>query len=159
MRSTIIAVLLVFVPAVRAQKSPTLAETVSWMHNFADDRGSGANFSGSGCSGVVTWYKTSSKTPDNVQFTFSFSFKDLDPNSVHSVHTIISPPADRNMWRATATTTNNEKKVDVFNYITQQHEQDDVIEGIPFYSGEDAIRFAKALRRAVTLCGGKSSTF
>ena len=159
MRATIIAVLLVFVPAVRAQKTPTLAETISWMHNFADNRGAGANFSGNGCSGVVTWYKSASKTADNVQLTLSFSFKDLDPNSVHSVHSIISPPADRNMWRATATTTNNEKKVDVFNYGTKQHEQDDVIEGIPFYSSEDATRFAKALRRAVTLCGGKSSPF
>jgi hypothetical protein len=64
------------------------------------------------------------------------------------------------MWRATAVTTNNLKKVAVYNHHTKQNEQDDsVIEGIGFRSSEDADRFAKALRHAIVLCGGKPSPF
>jgi len=125
------------------------------MHSFAADRGAGATYDGSGCSGVVTWLETDS----SLYYTFSFSFADLDPNTAKSVHTIISPPALQNMWRATAVTTNNLKKVAVYNYQTKQRVQDSVIEGISFRSDEDADRFAKALHHAIVLCGGKPSAF
>jgi len=133
---------------------PSLQETQAWMHSFAADRGSGAAFEGNGCSATITWLDNGSR-----YYTFSFSFDDLDPNSTRAVQTVASPPALRNMWRATAVTTNNLKKVDVYNYQTKQSVRDSVIDGIPFSSNEDADRFAKALRHATVLCGGKPSAF
>lgn len=56
-------------------------------------------------------------------------------------------------------TTNNLKKMGVYNHQTKQSEQDSVIEGITFTSAEDADRFAKALRHVIVLCGGKPSPF
>jgi hypothetical protein len=50
------------------------------------------------------------------------------------------------------------KKVEVYDNQTKQGTQDSV-EGIPFRTGEDADRFAKALRHAIVLCGGKASPF
>lgn len=133
---------------------PSLQDTQTWMRSFAADRGAGATFEGSGCSGSITWVDNG-----NPEYAFSFSFKDLDPNTAKSVHTIISPPALENMWRATAVTTNNLKKVAVYHYGTKEHTQDSVIEGIPFRTTEDADRFAKALHHAIVLCGGKPSAF
>jgi hypothetical protein len=124
------------------------------MHNFVVDRVTGATFEGTGCSGSITWLDTG-----NPYYTFSFSFGDLDPNIAESQQTVVSPPALQNVWRASAVTTNNLKRVKVYNYQTKENSQDSVIEGISFYSNEDAERFAKALRRAIVLCGGKPSTF
>jgi len=134
---------------------PTLQETQAWMHSFAADRGAGSTYEGSGCSGAVTWLETDG----SLYYTFSFSLKDLDPQSARSVQTVVSPPALANIWRATAVTTNNLKKVAVYNHQTNQHTQDSVIEGINFRTNEDADRFAKALRHAIVLCGGKPSPF
>jgi hypothetical protein len=115
----------------------------------------GATYDGSGCSGTVTWLENGIP-----YYTFSFSLKDLDPPSARSVQTVVSPPALQNMWSATAVTTNNLKKVAVYNHHTRQNEQDDsVIEGTVFRSAEDADRFAKALHHAIGLCGGKPSLF
>jgi len=137
-----------------AATEPSLRETQEWMRSFVADRGASATFEGSGCSGAITWLDEGSS-----YYTFSFSFGDLDPNTAKSVHTVVSPPALQNMWRATAVTTNNLKKVAVYNHQTKQSELDSVIEGIPFRSDEDADRFAKALRHAILLCGGKPSPF
>ena len=135
---------------------PTLQETQSWLHSFAADRGAGATYDGSGCSGAVTWWEANGIP----YYTFSFSLKDLDPQSARSVQTVVSPPALQNMWRATAVTTNNLKKVAVYNHHTRQNEQDDsVIEGTVFRSAEGADRFAKALHHAIVLCGGKPLLF
>lgn len=133
---------------------PTLQETQAWMHDFVADRSADSTFDGNGCSGTITW-----SNDGRPYYLFSFSFKDLDPSTARSVQTIVSPPALQNIWRATAVTTNNLKKVDVYNYDTKQRVQDSVIEGISFRSSEDADRFAKALRHAIVLCVGKPSPF
>lgn len=133
---------------------PSLEETQQWMHSFVVDRGAGGTYEGSSCSGAVTWLEDGSP-----YYTFSFSFKDLDPNTAKSVQTVVSPPAIRNIWRATAVTTNNLKKVAVYNHQTKQSTQDSVIEGISFRSAEDADRFAKALHHTIVVCGGKPSPF
>ena len=57
---------------------------------------------------------------------------------------------------AKADTTNELKKVVVYN--NQSREQQSWVE-ILFRSAEDADRFAKALRHAIVLCGGKPSAF
>lgn len=142
-------------PATKSSDNgPSLRETQAWMHSFVADRGAGATYEGSECSGTITWLEGT-----NPNHTFSFSFSDLDPNTAKSHQTLVSPPVLQNMWRATAVTTNNLQKVNVYNYHTKQSSQDTVIEGIPFYSSEDAERFANALRRAIELCGGKASAF
>ena len=131
-----------------------VSETQAWMHSFVADRGPGATYEGSGCSGSVTWLDTGSP-----YYTFSFSFGDLDPNTAKSVQTVVSPPAFRNVWRASAVTTSNLKKVKVYNHQTKETSQDTVIEGVSFNTSEDADRFAKALRHAIELCGEKPSPF
>jgi len=141
-------------PSPKTKGEPSLHETQAWMRDFVADRGAGATFEGNDCSATITWLYNGN--PDQ---TFSFSFADLDPNTARSVQTIFSPPGLKNMWRATAVTTNNLKKVVVYDYQSKQRVQDTVIEGIPFMSSEDADRFAKALRHAIELCGGKPSSF
>lgn len=139
--------------ATKTESEPSLQETQTWMHSFVADRGSNATYDGRGCSGTITW-------PDSEGYTtFSFSFKDLDPNTAKSVQTVVSPPALRNIWRATAVTTNNLKKVVVYDSHKKESTEDTVIEGIPFLASEDAERFAKALRHMIVLCGGKPSAF
>jgi hypothetical protein len=141
-------------PASKTADEPSLQETQAWIRTFVADRGAGATLEGSGCSATIIWLENGRPI-----YSFSFSFKDLDPNTARSVHSIISPPALYNMWRATAVTTNNLKKVAVYNYDSKETVQDSVIEGIPFRSSEDADRFAKALRHAIVLCDGKPSPF
>jgi hypothetical protein len=51
------------------------------------------------------------------------------------------------------------KKAKVYNHRTKETSQDAVIEGVSFNTSEDAERFAKALRHAIELCGGKPSPF
>jgi hypothetical protein len=139
--------------ASKIQSEPSLQDTQTWMHSFVADRGSGATYEGKDCSGTITW-------PDkNGCTSFSFSFKDLDPNTAKSVQTVVSPPALMNMWRATAVTTSNLKKVVVYDSHTKGSTQDTVIEGISFLTSEDAERFAKALRHMIVVCGGKPSPF
>ena len=82
------------------------------MHSFAADRGAGAIYEGSGCSGTITW-----STKDTEYYSFKFSFGDLDPKAAESVQTVISPPGLQNMWRAAAVTTTNLKKVAVYNLL------------------------------------------
>lgn len=142
-------------PATKSSNNgPSLRETQAWMHSFVAGRGTGATYEGSECSGTVTWLEGG-----NPNYTFSFSFSDLDPNTAKSHQTVVSPPALQNMRRATVLATNNLQKVQVYDYHKKQSSQDTVIEGIPFYSSEDAERFADALRRAIELCGGKPSAF
>ena len=133
---------------------PGLQETQGWMNSFVADRGVGSTYAGGGCSGAVTWLKN-----DSPYYTFSFSLGDLDSNTVTSVHAVVSPPALQNVWRVTAVTTNKLQKVAFDNHQTEQPTHDSGIEGINFRSNEDADRFAKALRHAIVLCGGKPSAF
>src|ERR1700739_381554 len=74
---------------------PNLDEAQAWMHSFVADRGAGATYEGSSCSGSITWLDGG-----NPSYTFSFSLGDLDPSSAKSQHTVVSPPAMQNMWRA-----------------------------------------------------------
>jgi hypothetical protein len=136
-------------------EEPNLEETLAWMHSFSAAEGAGSTFDGTDCSASITWLDSNGSPT----YVFRFSFKDLDPNSAKSVQTVVSPPGLQNMWRATAVTTNNLKKVAVYNYSSKLQVQDNVIEGIPFYRSEDAERFAKALRHAIVVCGGKPSPF
>ena len=141
-------------PASKTVEGASLKETQAWMHSFAADRGDGATFEGSGCSAAITWLDNGSP-----YLTFSFSFKDLDPNTARAIQTVVSPPALQNLWRATAVTTNNLKKVDVYNHNSDVRSRDSVMAGITFHGKEDADRFAKALHNAILLCGGKPSAF
>ena len=133
---------------------PSLQETQAWMNSFVAGRGAGATYAGGGCTGAVTWLENGSP-----YYTFSFSLGDLDPNTPSSVHTVVSPLALQNVWRVTAVTTNKLQRVAFDNHQTLQRTQDSGIEGINFRTNEDADRFAKALRHAIVLCGGKPSPF
>ena len=126
----------------------SLQETQTWMHDFVADRGfEGLTFEGKDCSAVINF-------SDEMGTRVSFSFKDLDPNTATSVHVVVSRAG--NVFMAKADTTNELKKVVVHNGLEQT--QQSWVE-ILFRSAEDADRFAKPLRHAIVLCGGKPSPF
>jgi hypothetical protein len=124
------------------------------MHSFVADRGAGATYEGSRCSGVVTWLKSG-----RPYLTFSFSFGDLDPTAAAALETEVESSTPQNMWSATLITGNNLKKVAGYNHLTKQRTQDSRIKGISFRTYDDADRFAKALQHTILLCGGKPSPF
>ena len=128
----------------------SLQETRAWMHDFVADQGfDGLTFEGKDCSAVINF-------SDEIGTIVTFSFKDLDPNTATSVHVVVSRAALRNVFMAKADTTNELKKVVVYNSWEQT--QQSWVE-ILFRGAEDADRFAKALRHAIVLCGGKPSPF
>ena len=90
-------------------------------------------------------------------YVVSVSFKDLDPNTTVIGNDPASPTLPT--WTARAMTTNNLNKVVVYQYDdkNKQHTQNNL--DILFRDREDAVRFANALRQAITLCGGKASPF
>jgi hypothetical protein len=137
-------------PSLQAKTTPgeqSLQETQAWMHDFVADRGAGATYEGKDCSAVTN-------LSDEIGTRVTFSFKDLDPNTATSVHVVVSRAG--NVFMAKADTTNELKKVVVHNNLEQT--QQSWVE-ILFRSAKDADRFAKALRRAIVLCGGKPSAF
>ena len=128
----------------------SLQETQAWMHDFVADQGfDGLTFEGKDCSAVINF-------SDEIGTRVTFSFKDLDPNTATSVHVVVSRAVRRNVFMARAETTNELKKVVVHNGLEQTLQS--WVE-ILFRSAEDADRFAKALRHAIVLCGGKPSAF
>jgi hypothetical protein len=173
-------ILLVFVGlTANAQNiaSVSLKDTLEWMHNFSADHatqltghGGGGDgickigtpncverfdsttFGSQGCSATLTWLITLDGHEWNKDI-YQFSLKDLDPESVtfgKSWPFLLAVHAE---------TTNNEKKVyQVINGRVPTDGAQTFIE-VVFNYPDDGKRFAKALKHAIKLCGGKPSVF
>ena len=174
-------VLMVMVSAtVYAQQPSSLEDTLVWMDNFVADHGSqltgqrntdkGACKLGTpnceprhdvtildshGCLATIKW-SVAVNYKDFGTHTYHFSLKDLDPNSVASVK-------DNPFENAVAVeTTNSEKKVTESLTLpggkAEERNKHTRVE-LVFDNGDNARRFAKALKHAIQLCGGKPSAF
>ena len=178
MRKVLFLVAIVSVTAY-AQQSVNLKDTLLWMHNFVADNGSQfvgqrnpdngscelgtpnceqrhdvSTFDSQGCSATVKWLVTLNYK-DIGAHTYQFSLKDLDPKSVAVVK-------DKPFQNAVLVeTTNSEKKV-TESFImpgSKTEESKHTWVELVFDSEDSAKRFAKALKHAVQLCGGKPSAF
>jgi len=183
--SFIIATTMLLGGATNAQKAdtPSLKDTLSWMHNFADAnafqyvfqdpdnnspcaigargcqlRHDVSTFNSQGCSATVTLTLTLD-LKEIGGTTYVFSLKDLDPNRVTSV----SETPLQNAVRAE--TTNKVKTITeslslaVGNATGPVEPDKDTWLEIVFDSKDDANRFANAFKHAIQLCGGKPSLF
>jgi hypothetical protein len=160
-----------------------LNETLTWMHNFAADNASQTagqsstdnqrcelgtphcqirrdetTFDSQGCDATIRWSITFDYQ-DFGTYTFRVSLKNLDPNSVTVVK---DKPFEIGVH---AETTNSAKLV---TETFSSPKGDESILRTPstrtwvelvFADQDYANRFAKALRHAIHLCGGKPSAF
>jgi hypothetical protein len=137
---------------------PDLGETLQWMHDFVavsggfystSERGYWRDsyvFDSHGCHVTLTDKAERREDPSLKDYieTSDFSLKDLDPATVKTV-------VDPSPATVDAETFNSRELI--------IRKEDGVITypahgiGVFFYKGEDAQRFATALRHAIVLCG------
>ena len=164
---------------------PTLKETLTWMHNFADDNASQTvgqsstgnqrcelgtpncqnrhdetTFDSQGCDATVRW-SISLDYKDLGTYTHRVSLKNLDPNSVSVIK-------DRPFDIAVMVETTNSERLVAEEFFPPKDKQTTSVPREPktqtfvelvFPDQDYANRFAKALRHAIHLCGGKPSAF
>lgn len=161
---------------------PSLKETLTWMHNFAADNASQVigqstennqdcklgtsncqqrhdetTFDSQGCDATIKWSITFDYK-DHGTYTHKVSLKNLDPNSVKIVK-------DRPFEIAVLAETINNEKLITQSFAPPKEStlgtstQTQAFVELVFSSQEYANRFAKALRLAIRLCGGKPSAF
>jgi hypothetical protein len=154
--------LLAFVAFATTTQAQTFKETLRWMHNTASYEGGGYHGGdktimdetevplSNTCSNFVIiqtiHYRTAEPRPDHV-WKITMNLSAIEPNSVKS-HAVEGKP-----WSyVDIGTTNDEDAI---------HTPDGNTSGVGLYfNGTSyAPRFAKALRHAVVLCGGKASSF
>jgi hypothetical protein len=162
---------------------PNLKETLTWMHNFAadnanqivgqsstdnqrcelgtpncQDRRDETTFDGESCDATIKWTITFDYQ-NHGTYTYRVSLKNLDPNSV----TIVK---DLPFEIAVHSETTNSAKLVAQTFSPPMGKQSILdtpstqtwVE-LVFADKDHANRFAKALRRAIHLCGGKPSAF
>jgi hypothetical protein len=131
------------------------------MHNFLAEHGGYTSTIGEviwrtsymlesqGCQITVTDLEERKNAPNLRSYTdvYKFSLSDLDPTTIKTEK---DPPA--------VSATARDKRSLVHKYEDGKDYPGWGI-SLEFYGADDAERFAKALHRAVTLCGGKPSTF
>jgi hypothetical protein len=149
------------------QSTPNLRTTTTWMQDFASTHSIWANDDGSmafehlqidGCRVFATiWMTKDGKVipPKENDAAFSFSLGDLDPQTVRTV-----VPNDHNVRAYVEFETTDSKR------LIQLSSQKGAPVGVGMASWEinldnkeNADRFTNAFKHAVTLCGGKPSTF
>ena len=145
-------------------KPPSLSETLEWLTGASDkESGDGNNHitfetSGKdGCAVVIT--ETRANAGRAFWIKESFSLADIDPSDV-SLHDLSQGPEGKvfaGKYAVRFHTTNYRKKIG-----STSSDNPDVIltsDYSVFTNESFAPRFAKAFRRAVTLCGGKPSSY
>jgi hypothetical protein len=140
-----------------APKQPTLSETLTWLSGASEDEsGDGKNHhtfeivgSSSSCSVVITEYRA--QAGEGFWIKEAFSLSDIDPKDIY-----LEDLADGEAG-VTFHTVNYSKKI--------MHTSNSISKPIPtsYYlyctNSDFAPRFAKALKHASELCGGKPSSF
>lgn len=145
-------------------KPPSLSETLEWLTGASyEESGDGNNHitfetSGKdGCAVVIT--ETRAKASHGFWIKESFSLADIDPSDVQ-VHDLSQGPYGKpfaGKYAVRFHTTNYRKKISstAWDYSDPILTSDYTV----FTNESFAPRFAKAFRRAVTLCGGKPSSY
>jgi hypothetical protein len=141
----------------------TFKETVSWMHNASEynatlDKDGELNSTevsrDNTCHKFVIVQKHSGKS--NRVWVVTLDLKAIDPKQVYA------DPVDDKPWsRVWINTANDESRIHTLLTVDGQKndERDTAGVGLDFGEHTFAARFAKALRHAVVLCGGKPSVF
>jgi len=148
----------------------SLQDTLQWMHNSLLDQGVVPSidfvsstelieFSGCHVRFAYSIHYDSGGTDKTVREDYSFNLGDMDPETIifakFPENKYPDVPNDDGAFRAT--TINYSKKV-LLKTADGKLEHTDSFPTWFFYPGYGA-RFAEAFRHAVTLCGGKPSTF
>lgn len=143
---------------------PTLSETLEWLTGAStEESGDGNNHitfetSGKdGCAVVIT--ETRAKASRGFWIKESFSLADIDPSDVQ-LDDLSKGPYGKpfaGQFAVRFHTTNYRKKISstAWDYPNVILASDYTV----FTNDSFAPRFAKAFRRAVTLCGGKASSY
>ena len=152
----IIALIFLSVIGALAQPSPSLSETLQWLHSFTAAHGVirvGQSFAGNdltfrGCQATDMF--TNDMKPNGSGITFSL--RDLDPSMIQA-----------SGWTGTTGTVEFRTTNDIpAIYWVDFGRKGDALGdfwAINFDDVPGAERFSKALKHAVILCGGQSSTF
>lgn len=154
-----------------AQTKPGLKSTTDWMQAFAADNSMwhikdltgdfvySSTLTFNGCRVKQSYRKmgTSDPTPT------TYSLSDLDPNSIHAYLDKDESEADT-MAHVSFETTNSQRKISLdggacAKGLTEVVDHCATSWQVNFKEYDAAVRFAKAMHHAVTLCGGKASTF
>ncbi len=143
------------------QPQPSLKDTLEWIQNTLDDNGneyindevrSVRLTSFSECQVHFTYTKT--RNGRNTRMDESFSLADIDPGYV-LFHQFPKNHVREGFGIFTAGVQNDAKKI---NLQTSWGDADSTENGIVFEMQADyGVRFTKAFKHAVNLCGGKSS--
>lgn len=152
--------------------SPTLKETLEWMHSAFPDSQSvseslfsqkrelnyvdGKNGAPPSCTiTIVDHWSTDDGKPVTRDIIVDLSLIDPDSIKWYSDDTVVKDTGVVTMVAS------NDKKVIIEKMENKQDDKPLLThrESISFIGPEYARRFAKAFKNAVTLCGGKASTF
>ncbi len=145
-------------------KSPTLAETLEWLTGASDKESSDGNthitFESSGGNGcAVTVTETRARAGPDFWIRISFSLADIDPADIQ-VENLAKGQFKKLLEGQSAvrfhTTNYREKIIHTSNSFSKEIPTSDYTVNTNDWF---APRFAKALKRAAELCGGKPSTF
>jgi hypothetical protein len=155
-----------------------LTTTLQWMHDFVATNGHTSStsnptckpgetcklriddfsFTSKGCSVVTTWKVRIGINDFYDTVTDIFSLKDLDPSH-------ITVEDDEMFWGTWVATFNNRELVKEHTEGQNAPGEPAALDGnsdmthVGFHTQEQANRFAKALKHAIALCGGRSSAF
>jgi hypothetical protein len=143
----------------------SLQQTTQWMRTFASAhsfwQAEGAQFGDrtelkfSGCSVKQIMYKDGKPLNGSLDgSSTTYSLADLDPKSVK-----VYPNSSAGWSSVSFETTNSEDKISISGGISCKYTVCANEWVINFDEEANALRFAKAMRRAITLCGGRGSTF
>jgi hypothetical protein len=139
------------------RKAPTLAETLQWLSGASEENSTDGNThttfkSKDRDSCTVTIRETRLKAGPDFWIRISFSLADIDPADIHVENRLLPGQSS-----VTFHTTNFRKTImQTQNGSSQEFPTSYYI---VFTNDWFAPRFAKALKRAVGLCGGKPSSF
>ena len=161
------------VTAPRKNWKTDLQQTTDWLHDFVEANGfidfhfvlheeekstDNSYLTFNGCHGIIrTIFKSETNPSDNATNTIGFNLGDIDPDTVDSLCS--------GEWTCSEDfkTTNFKKLITVTRIDSKYPDgvtiQSDWSQLLTLSGNTSGPRFAKALRHAVVLCGGKASTF
>jgi hypothetical protein len=164
---SVVCALLGFVTALAAETAqsqrnpPTLAETLQWLSGASEaESGNGDTLTNfeigqTSCSAIIT--ETRTEVSPGFWIKMSFSLADIDPDDIHVEDLGKGPFPFPGKFAVRFHTTNYAKKISYTSWKVSE----------PFPVSEYTVstndlfgpKFARALKHAVRLCGGKRSAF
>ena len=144
---------------------PTLSETLQWLSGASEEESGDGNdhitFESDGCSATIT--ETRFKAGPKFWVKESFSLADIDPDDIQVENLATGGFTKLFAGQASVrfhTTDYKKKIIGTSNETLSVFPHGDAESNYTFTTNDSfAPRFAKALKQAVELCGGKQSSF